>query len=420
LVDEGVRAAVVSVGDELLLGQTVDTNASWISSRLTRLGVEVLERVTVGDVDEQIRAALARCATIADIVILGGGLGPTPDDLTRDALAGFAGARLVEDPEIVARLEERFRARGFDTLPPANRKQALVPEGGEALPNPKGTAPGLSLDVGACWLVALPGVPREVRAIFEGSVEPALRARFEGRLEPIHEVRIATTGISESVLCDQVEKALPSDRGPVQLAFYPDLRGVTVTLRTSRVRSDVAAEWLARIEEALDPVVAPFRYDSERGEIVEALARKLLTSGRTVATAESCTGGLIAKRLTDVPGSSGFFLGGLVAYENSVKIENLGVDPGTIEAHGAVSEEVARAMAEGARDVFGADMGLGVTGIAGPGGGSAEKPVGTVWYAVATKEKTHTEGRCLPGEREAVRERAAQACLALLLRAVPD
>jgi competence/damage-inducible protein CinA-like protein len=420
LAGAGVRAIVVSVGDELLLGHAVDTNASWVSSRLARLGVRVQEHVTVGDQEEDIRTALMRCIRMADLVIVGGGLGPTPDDRTRAAVAGVTGVPLIEDVTILERLEERFRSGGFESLPPSNRRQALVPEGGEALSNALGTAAGLSLEVEGTWIVVLPGVPREFHAIFDGEVESRILNRFSGRLDPVQELRIHTTGISESVLCDDLERVLPADRGPVSVAYYPDLRGVTVVLTALGAEAAEGNRWLAHLGQAIDPVVSRYRYASKEGDLVEAVAVELLARGWTLAAAESCTGGLIAKRVTDRAGSSQYFLGGVVAYDDGIKVAQLGVPTDLLERHGAVSEEVACRMAEGVRQAFGADVGLGVTGIAGPGGGSADKPVGTVWYAVAIDGETRAEHRRFSGEREAVRERSAQACLALVHRMLPE
>lgn len=409
-------AALVAVGNELLYGQTVDTNAAWLGRSLAALGIGVRRKFTVADDRAEIQAAVAAAMDGADLVLVSGGLGPTPDDLTKEAVAELLRREIVLDHEILAELMERFRVRGYDKLPSPNHSQAGVPEGAIVFRNTQGTAPGLGLETEACLVVLLPGVPRELRGIFEGDLVVLLRERFADRLQPIHHRLIHTTGVPESRLSELVDPLLPADMGPVGLAFLPDLRGVDLRLTTRGVSAAVAAEWFARIEAALEPAIGRWRFEAESGDVAEALNSALLAAGMTVATAESCTGGLIAKRITDWPGSSEVFVGGVVAYSNAVKVTELGVSPDDLDRHGAVSEEVALQMAGGVRERFGASVGIGITGVAGPGGGSAEKPVGTVWLAIAVGESVDARLISLPGDRESVRERAAQAALGWLYR----
>jgi nicotinamide-nucleotide amidase len=411
------RAVVVTVGDELLLGRTVDGNAAWLGRELSDLGIPVLRRTTVGDEDGAIQRAVTDALGSADLVVMTGGLGPTRDDRTRDAVAALLGAPLHVDPELMRALEARFRARGYDRLPVTNITQAQVPEGATVLANPQGTAPGLALPRDGRWVVLLPGVPREMKAIFAGDLRLLIEKQFGERLRPVYHRTIHTTGIPESLLAERVEELLPADRGPVSLAYLPDLTGVDLRFTALDVETREEAEgWFDRLEQAVAPAVTPFRYRSESGDLVESLAKLLVDSGRKLAVAESCTGGLIAKRLTDRAGSSAYFAGGVVAYADHVKVAALSVQRATLAAHGAVSEAVALEMARGVAERLGADASLAVTGIAGPEGGTPEKPVGTVWYAARVGETAEARREVFGGDRAQVRERAAQAALALLLR----
>lgn len=414
----GVRTVLVTVGDELLLGQTVNTNAAWLARELWDLGVEVVRSVTVGDGKDEIRAAVEEACGTGDLVIVTGGLGPTEDDRTREAVATLFGRELKVDERLLRLLERRFEEAGFGELPPRNVSQAEVPRGAEALPNPHGTAPGLVLDEEGVTVALLPGVPREMRGIFRESLSGRLRETFRRRLRAAHHRVIHTTGIAESVLAERVDEQLPGETGPVSVAFLPDERGVDLRLTVRGVTDEEeAGAWLDRVEEALEPVVRKYRFEApETGDLVEAVARALESSGWTLAVAESCTGGLVAKRLTDRAGSSAYFAGGVVAYDDRIKVELLDVDPAVLEERGAVSEEVARALALGVARRLDTDAGVGITGIAGPGGGTEEKPVGTVSFAACVGGEVETRIRRFPGDRESVRERSGQAALALLLR----
>ena len=415
----GPRAALVTVGDELLLGRTVDGNAAWLGRELSDLGVPVLTHYTVGDEDGAIQRSVSEALAAAELVLVTGGLGPTRDDRTRDAVAALFDAPLHVDPELLRALEARFRARGYDRLPPTNVSQAQVPEGATVLANPQGTAPGLAIERGGRWVVLLPGVPREMKAIFAGDLKQLVLDRFGPRLRPVHHRTIHTTGIPESALAEKVEELLPADRGPVSLAYLPDLTGVDLRFTALDVSSREEAEgWFDRLEQALLPVLGRFRFRAESGDVVEALSKQLLASGRKLAVAESCTGGLIAKRITDHAGASAYFMGGVVAYSNAAKTQTLAVDPKTIEERGAVSEEVVLAMAEGVADRFGADASIAVTGIAGPEGGSEAKPVGTVWYAARVDGEATAKREVFGWDRTQIRERAAQAAMTLLLRSL--
>lgn len=417
--DEAPAAVVVAVGDELLLGRTVDTNSAWLGARLAELGVPLAGILTVPDEGHAIRDAFASALQRAPLVLVTGGLGPTPDDLTREVAADFAGRMLHEDPELLAALERRFRARGYPELPPSNRKTAQVPEGALVLRNSKGTAPGLLLSVGEGVLVLLPGVPAEMKAIFQEELAPRLPALFPRGLEPLAIRVIPTTGIPESLLTDRIQELFPSIPPPGSLAYLPGITGVDLRLTVSASWPD-GVGWLDRMEEALAPVVAAFRVPRDDGDVAAALVEALAAENTTLSVAESCTGGGVAARITDIPGASRVFPGGVVAYANRIKETVLGVDAPVLERHGAVSREVALAMARGVRARWGTDYGLGVTGVAGPGGGSLEKPVGTVWVAVSSPRGGRAELHRFSGDRGTVRARTVQAVLFLAWKAIAN
>lgn len=419
-------AVLISIGDELLLGRTVDTNATWLGRSLADLGIRVGRGYSVPDDDVEIGAALASACSDAALVILTGGLGPTRDDHTREAVASATGLGLTPNPAVEAHLEEYYASRGRE-LPQIARKIALVHDGALVFLNPAGTAPAILLRHGESEILLLPGVPREMRALFELAA-PEITARLAGRLPRLAVRGWTTSGIGESALAPLLDGAL-EDAGllqavaghPWELAYLPGLRGVGLraTMQFSAGVDEEAA--LQTLAEVIEPVIAPWRIpESPTGDVVGALADALIRSGQTLATAESCTGGLVSKRLTDLAGSSAWFLGGVVAYSNPAKLGLLGVDKATLDSLGAVSERVAEQMARGAARVLGTDAGIGITGIAGPGGGSEDKPVGTVCYAVSLGSRCEVRREVFGGDREAVRERSAQASLMLLLRMLED
>jgi len=407
----------VAVGDELLLGTTVDTNGAWLGMELAELGVPVLARHTVGDRVEEIARGIREGLERADLVVVTGGLGPTHDDVTREAAAGLLEAPLRLDPELESRLRGRWRSRGLP-FPETNLRQAMVPSGAELLANPLGTAPGLLLSAGGGRIVILlPGIPREMRGIWNGAVVPLLRERWGGRLSRLHYRVLHTTGIPESRLAELVEPLFGMEvpRG-VEVAFLPRITGVDLRLSAAEGREEGASRLLDRAEGALREVAGRWLFQAASGDLVDAVAQALKRAGASLVTAESCTGGLVAKRLTDRPGSSSWYCGGIVAYDNRVKVRELGVPEALIREHGAVSREVAEAMVRGAAERFQVEAAVSVTGVAGPGGGSPEKPVGTVWYAAQVGDTVRSRVETFPGDRVDVRERSAQAVLALLLR----
>ncbi len=420
---------LVTVGAELLLGFTVDTNAADASRALAAAGIRVARRSTVGDEPQAIRDAVAEALARSGVVIVTGGLGPTRDDVTRDAVAAHFGRRLLRDEALLRALEERFRTLGRGPMPEANRRQAEVPEGAVVLPNRWGTAPGLWLeDDRGRVAVLLPGVPVEMRGLLEQEVIPRLRERAQRRSEApaagagvvIRSRTLRTTGISESALADKVGDPARLLGPNVTLAWLPSPEGTDLRLTAWRMGAAEADAALAKAAEALRSLVGGVCYGEGDADLAAVVLAELGRRGMRLAVAESCTGGLVGQRITAVPGSSTVFAGGVVAYDNDVKLHLLGVAADALAAQGAVSEEVARQMAAGAGRGLGADVAVSVTGIAGPDGGSPEKPVGTVWIAVLFGSRLRAFHFLFPGERDVVRRRAAQAALDAIRRVAAD
>lgn len=405
---------IVAIGTEFLFGRRTDTNSPWIAAELARLGAEVRGLRAVDDHERRIEVCLRACLESADVVVATGGLGPTADDVTRKAAARLTGAPLVYHEDLAADIEGRFAARGV-LASPSNRLQAFLPRGAWRIENPLGTAPGFSLEVGRKMLFFLPGVPAEMRRMFTDSVRPVLAARMASRRSVTLSRVYRTTGLGESALNDRIRDLFEFSPNLSVAVLANDL-GVDVCL-TARAPDEAAAEALLdalgkRIMERL-----PNHTYGQDGDDLETLVGKLLSMrGATVATAESCTGGLLAERLTRVPGSSGWFRRGFVVYADAAKSDLLGVDAALLAAGGAVSAGVARALAEGCRASDGASFGIGITGVAGPTGGTEAKPVGLVHLALAGEDGTESLERRFAGDRLAVRAQAAQAALEMLRR----
>jgi competence/damage-inducible protein CinA-like protein len=410
-----VKLEVVTIGTELLLGHTIDTNAADLGRALAAAGVEIVRRTTVPDRPAAVRAAVAEALARTGLVLTSGGLGPTSDDLTKQAVAELVGRPLVLDPALLARLEERFRRFGRP-MPATNRSQAEVPEGATILPNRRGTAPGLWLeDADGRTVIMLPGVPEELRGLLMEEVLPRLVARRapEDAGRVVQSRTLRTTGVPESALAERVG---PVEEGlaPLSLAYLPGLAGVDLRLTAWGVPAAAAAALLEGGAARLRAVLGTRCYGEGDDDLAAVVLERLAQLGERLAVAESCTGGVLGGRLTAVPGASEVFVGGVIAYDDGVKRALLDVPAGVLEAHGAVSEETVTAMAVGAQHRFGVACALAVTGIAGPTGGTPEKPVGTVWLAARRGETTRAVRRVFPGPRENVRARSAQAALDLL------
>jgi nicotinamide-nucleotide amidase len=407
-----VKAEILAVGTELLTPSRVETNAVYITGRLQETGVDVMARVTVADERALLESAFRNALERADVVIATGGLGPTEDDLTREAAAGALGRPIARDPEILEALKARF-ARYNRAMAEVNAQQADVIEGAVVLPNPRGTAPGQALEIQGKMLFLLPGPPREMQPMFEAEVLPKIAERVGGAVLQTRILRIASMGESD------VEQLVAPIYGAFQNPRTTILGGageVELHLTASGVSR---AETEARLEELASLIRACLKgriYSEDGKALPEVLGDLLRERHLTLALAESCTGGLLSARLTDVPGASAFFESGLVTYSNAAKVELLRIDPALIAARGAVSEEVACAMAEGARSRAGASIGVGITGIAGPDGGTPEKPVGLVYVALSGAAGDRVRKEVFPGDRDRVRQQASQAAMDMIRR----
>jgi nicotinamide-nucleotide amidase len=424
-----LQVELITIGDELLLGFTIDTNAAHIARTLAASGVEIVRRTTVGDEAAKIAAAVREALDRTGAVITTGGLGPTSDDLTKPAIAEIFGRQMKLDEEIATKLEERWRAR-FPTsrFPATNRTQAEIPEGARILTNRHGTAPGIWLeDEKGRWVAMMPGVPREMRGMLAEELLPAIKAREswkgEGESNVVLSGTLRTTGIAESAIAELLGPHFlgepATELGSLPLAYLPGVAGVDLRV-TVKGRPLAQAEKL--VGEAIVKLrgrVGAYAYGVDDADLAAVVLDKCRASGFTLAIAESCTGGMLGERLTSIPGSSDVFLGGVIAYHNEVKRSLLGVRSEAIERSGAVSEEVAIQMASGVREKLGADVGVSVTGIAGPGGGTAEKPVGLVWIAVHASEVKARRFH-VGGDRAEIRQRAAQAALEMVRRALSN
>jgi nicotinamide-nucleotide amidase len=419
-LEDEMNVELITIGDELLLGFTIDTNAAHLARELSSIGVAIRRRATVGDSADEIASGVRDALDRTGAVITTGGLGPTSDDMTKSAIASLFGRGMRLDEEHVAWMEARWLQRFNRQMPESNRAQAMLPEGARKLTNHHGSAPGIWLeDDRGRWVAMLPGVPREMRGMLADTLLPLLRERLGGSGEPtvVRSRTLRTTGVAESLLADQLDP-IRDTFGPITLAYLPAPDGVDLRL-TSRglpgEESDAKLDAAATIVRSRIGRAIYAEGDSDMPTIVLSLCRERRL---TIAVAESCTGGLLGARLTSIPGSSDVVLGGVIAYSNDVKHELLGVAEGTLASHGAVSESVARQMAEGVRDRLDASIGIAITGVAGPAGGTPEKPVGTVWIASAQTDGTRTRLLRLIGDRDEVRRRATQSALDMVRRSL--
>ena len=412
-------AEVIAVGSELLGWTRLDTNSLYIAERLAALGIELKGKAVVGDDRRRLHDVFLQSLTRSDVVVLSGGLGPTDDDVTREVIAEALGLRLVEDPAITASIRHRLERRGLP-MPAVNTRQAMVPAGARVLPNVHGTAPGLFIESAPKIVILLPGPPRELRAILDALCAPGGALAARSGAERIHRVSLFTTGRSESSVEEVAQpiysKLLQSDP-PIETTILATPGQVELHLWTRSADEPSALAALAAGRQDLLAALGDCVFTTDGRALHVIVGEMLRARGLRFAAAESCTGGLLLQRMTDIPGSSAFVSGGVVAYSNELKISLLGVDPQLLEAHGAVSEPVAAAMADGIRERTGADVCVAITGIAGPGGGTESKPVGTVVIAVQAPGHPLTVRTSLfVGGREMVRQQSAQAALDRVLR----
>ena len=410
-----MKVEIVTIGDELLLGFTIDTNSAHLARELAGIGVEITHRSSVRDNATDIAGAVKQALDRTGAVITTGGLGPTADDLTKPSIAALFGKAMYRDDAIVDSMKARWaRLKRTGAFPESNIAQAMIPDGAVILPNRHGSAPGIWLeDEKGRWVAMLPGVPREMRGLLADELLPKMRALVEseshGAAPVIRSRTLRTTGVAESALADQLGELARGVDG-MGVAFLPSVDSVDLRVTARGVPAEEADAMLEAAVLKLRNSAGRYVYGEEGADLAEIVLAACRKRGLRLAVAESCTGGMVGTRLTAVPGSSDVFLGGVIAYDNSVKRELLGVTDADLEQHGAVSEEVASAMAGAVRRMLKADIGIGITGVAGPGGGTSAKPVGMVWVAISG---LGDEARCLRlfGTREEVRQRASQAAL---------
>lgn len=410
-----MKAQIITIGDEILIGQIVDTNAAYISRALNSVGVVVTERLSIGDDRDRIIEALDTSLSQCDMVITTGGLGPTKDDITKKTLAEYFHSELVCDKEVYAHVQKMLEERGIE-FNELNQRQALVPACCTVLPNMKGTAPGMWFERDGKVVVSLPGVPFEMEALMQEEVLPRLAEHFS--LKQIVHRTMITTGLAESMLAKRIEaweNALPPY---IKLAYLPSPSQVRLRLSAYEVDGRKVGEEIDRLFSQLEKIIPQYVVGYQNESIYTSVHKMLLRKGLTLATAESCTGGAIASHFTSQAGASGYFLCGVVSYSNEAKHNVLGVDMSDIERYGAVSRPVVEQMAEGARRISGADYAVATSGIAGPTGGTPDKPVGTVWMAVATPSGVRSQVKILGSAREQVIERAASTVVAMLRDAI--
>jgi nicotinamide-nucleotide amidase len=404
------RAGIISIGNELLSGKTVDTNAAYVAAQLRTVGIPMVGVYSVGDEEPAIRQKLAQASQEADILILSGGLGPTDDDLTRQAIAGFLGVDLVFREDLFATLRRFFECRGVEMVQ-RNAIQAYIPRGATAIENQRGTAPGIRAEFDGKVLFAMPGVPSEMRHMLDTFILPELRQRAAGQAIVVK--RLRCYGAGESKVAEMIGDAMERGRNPlVNCTVHEGV--ITLEVMATASEAGEAEAMAAREEQSLRAALGNLVFGAGLQTLGEVVGQRLAEMGRTLAVAESCTGGLLASLITDVPGSSRYFTYGWVTYSNMAKHTELMVPLKMIEEYGAVSEQVACAMAQGARRRSGVDYAIGITGIAGPGGGSELKPVGLVYIAVDSRDGAETSRYVFSWDRSSVRLRAAQTALNLL------
>ncbi len=407
-----MKAEIITIGDELLNGSIHNTNATWIADQMWRIGIPVRFVTTIGDEANEVQSALTRSLSRVNIVLMTGGLGPTHDDVTKNAVAVFFGAELIEDKDLRSRIENRFADRGVP-MPRVNLEQALVPKGAVILPNQLGTAACFYFERNEQFCFVMPGVPAEMQQIMQETVLPLLKQRFAGQTGSVVYQTIRTTGIFESGLYEALFP-LQEITQLVNLAFLPHYGGVDLRLGAHTANAKDAQGKIAAATEIICRKISPFIYEIGERNLEQVVADLLILKHYTVSVAESCTGGLLGNMLTSIPGSSSYFEGGVIAYANSVKQQLLKVPENILNQFGAVSAETAKAMLQGLKSVFHSDCALATTGIAGPTGGTVDKPVGTVFVGCLVKEELQVQKYIFHRDRLINKYRFAFAALNLL------
>lgn len=408
-----MNSKILTVGDEILIGQIVNTNAAYLGDALFSLGMPVEKSVTIGDDEKMILDEFKDSLENYDLTIITGGLGPTHDDITKPALVKFFNDELILNEKILDYVTKLFASRNI-IMPKVNEGQAMVPSKSKVIWNANGTAPGIWMEQENKVFVALPGVPYEMKAMLEESVVPMLKEKFLSNLDYVLKQKtLLTTGVGESVLNEMIGDVLSIIKND-KLAFLPSIEGVRLRINVKSDTAENADKRVSEIEKQIREKIGEYIFGTGN-DILEEITGKLLTQKKlTLAAAESCTGGLLSSRITDVSGSSAYFLGGIVSYANEAKVEFLDIKEDTLKNYGAVSEQTAIEMAENVRKNFNSDIGIATTGIAGPTGGTAEKPVGLVYIGYSDREKTYAKQFLFSAFRERNKKRAAQEALEIL------
>ncbi len=404
-----MKAEIIVIGNEIVSGFIIDTNSSFLSSELLKLGIEVRRKIVIPDIKNEILKSLKEGIEMADLLIFTGGLGPTHDDITKMSISSFLKRRLVLNDNLLLKIKEHFRKKGVE-MPQVNTSQALIPQRSTILDNPLGTAPGLLFEEENAVIILLPGVPEEMKAIFNTSVRPYLEKK-NGKKVILSKI-IHTTGISESALYELLKDIEKTEN----LAFLPFFLGVDIRVTVKSVSLKNAQDELKRKTDSIIDKVGDYYCGSDDETLERVVGMLLLMQRKTLSIAESCTAGLLMKRITDIPGSSNYFVGGIVSYSNDAKIQILNVDKKALKQKGAVSSEVAIGMADGVRNLLKADYGISITGIAGPTGETKDKPIGLVHIGFADEKEKCSKVYHFTGTRDIIREQAAQAALDLLRR----
>jgi competence/damage-inducible protein CinA-like protein len=411
-----MQAEIITIGDEILIGQVVDTNSAWMAQQLNDVGIRVNQITSVSDNEQHIMNALNEASTRADIIFMTGGLGPTRDDITKSTLCKYFNTKLVFDEKAYAVVEYQFKIRGKEVTP-ANRKQAELPENCTPVYNKNGTASGMWFELNGKVFISMPGVPYEMKAMMENDIVPLLKKKFKTPF--IYHRTVLTQGAGESFLADMIEKWEDNLPAYIRLAYLPSPGAVRLRLTATGDSEKIKEETEDHVKK-LKHIIEKYIYGYDDDTLEEIIGKLLREKKQTVSTAESCTGGYVAHLITRVSGSSDYFTGSIVSYANRIKENFLNVDAHVLEEYGAVSEPVVIAMAKNVKEKFKTDYSIAVSGIAGPGGGSAEKPVGTVWIAIATPENVFAKSFRFGNNRLRNIEVSAQTALNMLRRVLME
>ncbi len=390
-----MKGTIVTIGDEILLGQIIDTNSAWLGNRLNMIGIDVIRMATISDKAQDIHQVLDQYLAVSDLVVMTGGLGPTKDDITKKALAEYFDSDLSLDEELKARVKGYFDKRGIPFLK-AHEVQCLMPDKATSLTNNMGTAPGMLFERGSKYVLSMPGVPYEMKYIFDNSFVSVWQKMVTSDTV-IKYKTIRTVGMGESRIAEQIEDIVASLPEQISMSYLPSLGEVKLRL-TARSDKDLT-EQVDYYSQQIENRIGDLIYGFGKMTLAEAVQRDMLAKGKTLSTAESCTGGYLAHKLTEVPGSSGYYMGSIIAYDYQPKSNLLSVSNQTLESYGAVSEETVTEMLHGLLEKFNTDMGIAVSGIAGPGGGTPDKPVGTIWLAYGTATDYRTKKLSLAKDR---------------------